>query len=89
VERVIRVSVAVGSETVRFRAESIEEAVRLASVSYPGGTVRVLFPIDPNSFFIEKPVPASEKVLADARRRRPPGELGMDVPSAEYGSNVG
>ncbi len=62
VERVIRVSVVVNSEMVRFRAElraeSIEEAVRLAALSYPGGEVRVLFPIDPDTFFVEESAPA-------------------------------
>ncbi len=51
----IRVSVAVSSGAVRFRtevqAESIERAVRLACVRYPGCEVRVLFPINPEVIF--------------------------------------
>ncbi len=54
-ERVIRVSVAVSSGAVRFKvevqAESIERAVRLACVRYPGCEVRVLFPINPEVYF--------------------------------------
>ena len=68
-ERVIRVSVAVSSGAVPFRVEvraaSIEEAVRLAAVSYPGGELKVLFPIDPESFFAEEAVPAEDGEVRD------------------------
>jgi hypothetical protein len=52
----IQVSVKLGDGSIDFRvsvrAESIEQAVSLASERYPGSKVRVLFPIDPESFFI-------------------------------------
>ncbi len=51
----IRISIEVDSGDARFRAavraESIERAMGLASARYPGTEVRVLFPIDPDSFF--------------------------------------
>lgn len=53
----IRVSVEVGSGTARFsvtvRAESIEHAVSIAEAHYPGGKGRVVYPIDPEPFFIK------------------------------------
>ena len=56
----IRVSVAVSTGTTRFkaevRAESIEDAVRLAAGIYPDGEVRVLFPIDAEAYFSEDPL---------------------------------
>jgi hypothetical protein len=52
----IRVLVKLGDDSTGFRvsvrAESIERAVDLASEQYPGSKVKVLFPIDPESFFI-------------------------------------
>jgi hypothetical protein len=56
----IRVSVEVRSRAVRFRtavwAESIERAVRLAGMRYPGSETSVLFPIEPEGFFAKAPV---------------------------------
>jgi hypothetical protein len=56
----IRVSVEVRSGAARFRtavwAESIERAVRLAGMRYPGSEARVLFPIKPEVFFAKAPV---------------------------------
>lgn len=53
----IQVSVELGDDSTDFRvsvrAESIERAVSLASEQYPGSQIKVLFPIDPESFFIE------------------------------------
>ena len=37
------------------QAESIPEAVSIARRRYPGRDVRVIFPIDPEEFFIEGP----------------------------------
>ena len=37
------------------RAGSIREAVSITRGRYPGRDVRVLFPIDPEDFFIEGP----------------------------------
>ena len=39
--------------TVAVRAQSIQQALNLVQVRYPGNTARVKFPIDPESFFIE------------------------------------
>jgi hypothetical protein len=36
-------------------AESIREAVNITRRRYPGRDVRVMFPIDPETFFIEDP----------------------------------
>ena len=49
-----------GSErfTVKVQAGSIEQAVRLAAAHYPDGGVRVLFPIEPEAFFIDRSAPA-------------------------------
>jgi hypothetical protein len=37
------------------QAESIREAVSITRRRYPGREVRVIFPIDPEDFFIEGP----------------------------------
>jgi hypothetical protein len=56
---VIRVSMEVreGAALSRatVRAESILEAVSITRERYPGHDVRVVFPIDPEDFFIEDP----------------------------------
>lgn len=53
----IRVSVEVGGRVPRFeltlRALSIERAVGIARARYPGSEVKVLFPIDPDTFFAD------------------------------------
>jgi mannose-1-phosphate guanylyltransferase len=51
----VRVEVSGGSGdgfSVEVWAESIEEAVRQVLASYPGCEARVLFPIDPEAFFV-------------------------------------
>jgi hypothetical protein len=52
----IKISIEVSSGDVRsrvkVRAESIERALGLAKARYPGSEVRMLFPIDPESFFV-------------------------------------
>jgi hypothetical protein len=62
----IRVSVEVCSGAARFRAtvwaNSIERALSLVRARYPGGTARVTFPIEPEAFFVDGVVPASEVV---------------------------
>jgi hypothetical protein len=63
---VIRVSVEVHSERARFRiavwAETIERALSLARAHYPGGEVRVMFPIEPEEFFVNGTTHSSEVV---------------------------
>jgi hypothetical protein len=55
----IRVSMEVREETAMsratVRAESIREAVNITRRRYPGRDVRVIFPIDPETFFIDDP----------------------------------
>ena len=41
--------------TAKVQAESIREAVSITRGRYPGRDVRVIFPIDPEAFFIEDP----------------------------------
>jgi hypothetical protein len=41
--------------TATVEAESIHEAVNITRRRYPGRDVRVMFPIDPEDFFIEGP----------------------------------
>jgi len=55
----IKVSMEVREGAVLSRAtvqaESIGEAVSITRGRYPGRDVRVIFPIDPETFFIEGP----------------------------------
>jgi hypothetical protein len=55
----IRVCMEVREETALSRATvqagSISEAVSITKGRYPGRDVRVMFPIDPERFFIEGP----------------------------------
>ena len=55
----IRVSMEMREGTALSRAtvqaESIREAVTITRRRYPGGDVRVIFPIDPETFFIDDP----------------------------------
>lgn len=66
----IRVSLNIQSGAAHFRAavwaESIERALSLADARYPGCKVKVLFPIDPEAFFVKGPVPASGIVRPEA-----------------------
>jgi len=58
-QRIVKVSVEIGSGTTRFRAgvqaESIRRALGVAGARYPQGEVKVIFPIDPDSFFVRGP----------------------------------
>lgn len=53
----IRVSVDVGNGTTHFRvgiqASSINRAINLVKAFYSACDVRVIFPIDPEGFFVE------------------------------------
>jgi hypothetical protein len=40
--------------TVAVRAESLLRAVAITRDSYPGSDVRVVFPIDPDAFFVRE-----------------------------------
>jgi hypothetical protein len=58
---VVRVSIEVRSGAARFRvgirASNIRRAVSLAEGLYAASDVRVIFPIDPEGFFIEDAFP--------------------------------
>jgi len=55
----VKVSVEVRSSTARFRvgvqAESIRGALGMVGMSYPRGEVSVVFPIEPEGFFVRDP----------------------------------
>jgi hypothetical protein len=55
----VKVSIEVRSGDARFdvgvQAESIQRAMSLVRERYPRGSVRVKFPIEPESFFVKQP----------------------------------
>lgn len=57
----VSIEVRTGGSDLRLavRAESIRRAKALADDRFPGGEVRVQFPIEPEAFFIEE-APAEE-----------------------------
>ena len=66
----VRVSIEVDTGAARFgltvRAESIGRALGLAKALYPGADARVVFPIEPEGFFVEDPAAT-------------PGPVGLEV----------
>ena len=53
----VREGAALSRATVQ--AESIREAVNITRRRYPGRDVRVIFPLDPETFFIDDPADAN------------------------------
>jgi hypothetical protein len=55
---VVRVTVEVGRGAIRYKvavqAESIQRALEIVEGMNPGGEIKVTFPIDPGSFFVEE-----------------------------------
>jgi hypothetical protein len=55
----LRVAIEVVSGTARFgmavRAESIRRALDIAEALYPGAVAQLIFPIEPEGFFVEDP----------------------------------
>jgi len=51
-------------------AESIEHALNLTNARYLGCEAKVLFPIDPEAFFVENPYPPSGIIMLEM-----PGEV--------------
>lgn len=55
----IRTLIEVGDNAATFvvavRAASIRQAVALAADRYPGSDTRVVFPLDPETFFVKEP----------------------------------
>ena len=62
----IRVCIEVGEgralSTTTVQAESIREAVNITRDRYPGHDVRVIFPIDPEDFFIKGPAERNSRM---------------------------
>jgi hypothetical protein len=60
--KMVKVSVELRSGTARFRvsvqARSIRQALGLVAARYPQGEVGVVFPIEPEGFFVDGPAPA-------------------------------
>ena len=59
VQQMVKVSVEVRSGTARFRvsvrAQSIRKALGMVGARYPSGEVGVVFPIEPEGFFVDGP----------------------------------
>ena len=57
-QKFVKVSLEVRSGTARFRlgvqVQSISSALSLVGARYPGGEVRVAFPIEPEGFFVQE-----------------------------------
>jgi hypothetical protein len=55
----LRISVNLGNGVNRTRvsvqAESIRQALHLVQKRYPRSDIQVVFPLDPESFFVEEP----------------------------------
>jgi hypothetical protein len=66
---VVRVSIEVRNGAARFRvgvqASSINRAISLAKAFYSSGDVRVIFPIDPECFFVEDALGAERLMERD------------------------
>jgi thymidine kinase len=64
----IRISVHVSSKTARFgvsiQAESIERALEIVARQHPGKECEVVFPIDPEAFFVEEAVGTVARLAA-------------------------
>ena len=93
---VIRLSLEVKDGEIRLeeevQAESIERAVRLAVARYPRCEVRVLFPIDPKTFFATEDgftsgaAPSEAGMLGQCSK---PGRLGRPYRSVGFDLDVG
>jgi hypothetical protein len=57
-QQMVRISVEVRSGTARFRvgvqAQSIRKALSVVGGRYPHGVVEVVFPIEPEGFFVHQ-----------------------------------
>jgi hypothetical protein len=58
-QRMIKVSVEVRNGSARFRvsvqAENIRRALGMVGGRYPHGEVRLVFPVEPEGFFVSEP----------------------------------
>jgi hypothetical protein len=68
--RMVKVSLEVRSGTSRFRvgvqAESVRKALSLVGGRYPRGEARLVFPIEPEGFFVREPA-AMARVVGTGR----------------------
>ncbi len=68
----VRITVEVGRGAIRYRvavqAESIRRALEIAEGVNPGREIKVMCPIDPESFFVEK----SSAVAGQIEREKRP-----------------
>ncbi len=71
----VRVSIEVRSDTARFRirvqASSLQSALSLVKEFYSASDVKVVFPIDPEGFFVEEALGAEGLI----ERAKPQEEL--------------
>jgi hypothetical protein len=72
-QQMVKVSVEVRSGTAHFRvsvqAESIRKALEVVGARYPSGEVGVVFPIEPEGFFVDGP-PTLEGMLGTERPKQ-------------------
>ena len=72
-ERTVKVSVEVRSGAARFRvcvqARSIRGALGLVGARYPQGEVGVIFPIEPDVFFVDGPAALAGTVEMEHQKR--------------------
>gem|GEM_PF-1730261 len=60
-----------GSFTIVVCAESLREIEQTAKIRYPGSTVRIAFPIEPECFFAGGPHTGARRPRGDGRVDRP------------------
>jgi hypothetical protein len=72
-QRMIKVSVEVRSGTARFgvsvQVESVRRALGMVGGRYPHGEVRLVFPIQPEGFFVREPAALAGMVGMEEIRR--------------------
>jgi hypothetical protein len=63
---VVRITVEVGGGAIRYRvavqAESIRRALEIVEGVNPGREIKVTFPINPESFFVEEPTAVAGQI---------------------------
>lgn len=71
-QKTVRVSMEVRNGTARFRvdvqAASIRRALSVVGNRYPHGEARVIFPIDPEGFFVEGPAAERARLIEPPER---------------------
>jgi hypothetical protein len=94
----IRASVEVKDENSAFSiavcAENLERVVEYAAIRYPGRTVRVRFPLDPEMFFVEGTTFGTETVelgAADGSQQERGSDEAIEASAARrpWGSTAG